>query len=145
MYLRKVSTQVCGDTYQKCTSMCTFVWEAPLGLHTQRQMDVDMCHSYPAILCSISQPATRPHPGARHAWAVLVAWERRRSVVAESADCPVESGLCPSLTVHSWASYINSPCLSFVVCKQGSRQHFIRYKARKMVPGTSEGQTKVNY
>lgn len=108
LYLHKVCTQVGGDTCQKCMSVCTFAWAAPLGLHAQGHTDVDMCHSYPATLCSISQPAALPHPGARHAWAVLVARERWRSVVAESAGCLVKPRFCPSLTVHSWASYINS-------------------------------------
>lgn len=78
-------------------------WSACTGAHGCGRVP-----QLPTTLCSISQPAALPHPGARHAWAVLVARERWRSVVAESAGCLVKSRLCPSLTVHSWASYINS-------------------------------------
>lgn len=44
---------------------------------------------------------------------------------AENSGCLVMSRLCLSLTVCLWPCYINSPSLSFIVCKRGSQQRLL--------------------
>lgn len=133
LHTHRMCISVGKDTCPRC--MHVFVWEAPrptwyaptcTGAHGCGH--VPQRPSNPLLPGLQPQPVSLPHLGAALAWAALSAWERWRSVVAGSAGCLVKSRLCPSVTVHSWASFISSPCLSFVVCKRGSQQHFISYK-----------------